>query len=288
MKQVRILDENYFLTSAASSNFRLYYHDFLSEEERHYLKKISITNLNKIKSKLFTVKNSQILVLGTGPSFREGKNYAIENNLNLITCNSSIYDNEIWEMMNPILCFADPVFHFGNSSEAKKFKNEVISKFKTKKFFIVCPINAMPILINIWGLDKNFIVGLNYEKHNMSEVLIDEKLSVKRSSNVLTEFMLPIASVLSKQILLAGFDGRTTKEENFWQYSKETHQPLDEHKIEHPSFFSDRNIQAYYKEHLRTLKSQLVKLERNGYVFKNLTFSNIDFLNDRCSDDTSS
>ena len=73
----------------------------------------------------------------------------------------------------------------------------------------------MPILINIWGLDKNFIVGLNYEKHNMSEVLINEKLSVKRSSNVLTEFMLPIASVLSKQILLAGFDGRTTKEKTF-------------------------------------------------------------------------
>ena len=138
LKQVRILDENYFLTSAASSNFRLYYRFFI-RKRRHYFKQISITNLKKIKSELFTVENSEILILGTGPSFKEGKNYAINNNLKIITCNSSIYDDQIWEIMNPILCFADPVFHFGNSSEAKKFKNEVISKFKIKKIFYYMP-----------------------------------------------------------------------------------------------------------------------------------------------------
>ena len=286
VKNLRILDQDFFLTSAASTNFRLYFYDFISDNERKEYKDLSLKNIKKLKDSCEKLKQKQLLLLGTGPSFLKGKNYAIQNNIKTITCNSAIYDQDIWKKINPILCFADPVFHFGNSVEAKRFKNEVISKFNESKFFIICPINAMPILIKDWGIEKNYVIGLNFEKiSGHTNPLLGQKLSVKRTSNVLTEFMLPIASHLSKNILLAGFDGRKINDKNFWQYSKNTHQPLNEHKAEHPSFFNDRNIERYYQKHLKTFESQLIKLENVDYEIFNLTNSNIKFLNRRNIDE---
>lgn len=286
LKNLRILDQDFFLTSAASTNFRLHFHDFISNSDRQEYKNLSLKNIVTLRESFKNLNQKQLLVLGTGPSFSKGKNYAIKNNIQTITCNSGIYDQDLWKKLNPILCFADPVFHFGNSPEAKRFKNEVISKFNKDKFFIICPINAMPILITDWGLEKNYIIGLNFENFlGQINPLLGQELSVMRTSNVLTEFMLPIASYLSKNILLAGFDGRKNKDKNFWQYSKDTYQPLDEHKIEHPSFFNDRNIEKYYQKHLKTFEKQLNKLENKDYKIFNLTKSNITFLNKRNIDE---
>ena len=93
--------------------------------------------------------------------------------------------------------------------------------------------------------------------------------------------MLPVASKISKNIELAGFDGRKKYEKNFWQYSEKTFQPLDEHKLDHPSFFNDRNIDKYYREHLKILRKQINLLEDNSYIVLNKTPSNIIFLQER-------
>ena len=47
------------------------------------------------------------------------------------------------------------------STEALRFKSEVIKKFNNSKFFIVCPLECFPILKHSWGIDENFIIGLS-------------------------------------------------------------------------------------------------------------------------------
>ena len=143
--------------------------------------------------------------------------------------------------------FADPVFHFGNSKEAKRFKNQVIKRFQNENFFIICPIVAFPILVNNWKIDERYIIGFQPSNSNL-KLGDEENLLAPNSSNILTELMIPAASILSKEIYLGGFDGREKSEKNFWQYSNKTHQTLDEHRENHPSFLMTEILKNTIKD----------------------------------------
>ena len=87
--------------------------------------------------------------------------------------------------------------------------------------------------------------------------------------------------MLSKNIFLGGFDGRENDEKNFWKYSDTTNQEINDHQIQHPSFFKDRDMKKYYFSHLSILEKQIKGLEKKGFIIRNVTNSNIQFLNDR-------
>ena len=277
LKKVRLVDKNFYLSSEASTRLRLYYYDFSDISERTNYINTSMENFKSLK-KIINFEN--IALLGTGPSYDKAKDYYHEKNLEIVSCNSAIYDDDLWNSGCKIICFGDPVFHFGNSSEAYRFKQEVIKRFNTKKFYIICPIVAFPILVHDWKIDKRYIIGLQPSENNY-KIGINKNLLSPNTSNVLTEFMLPFGSLLSKNIYLGGFDGRDKNETNFWKYSKKTTQTLDEHKDNHPSFFYDRNIKKYYRTHISILRKQIYELEKNGYLISNVTNSNIEILKER-------
>lgn len=277
IKNIRILDKNFFATAEASTRFRLHFYDICNEETKKIYRAQSKINYD---SYLQAVENKKIGILGTGPSFEDGKKLYLTNKYHIITCNSAIYD-DLWRNYDCTLVFADPVFHFGTSSEAKRFKEEVIKKFSKYKFYIFVPTAGFPILHLEWGIDKDYIIGIDSTKGAQSFPLLKQNLTTVRTSNVLTEFMLPLCANLTKEINLAGFDGREVSEKNFWQYSNKTKQNIERHKLNHPSFFDDRNIDNYYKKHINILKKQIMLLEKKDYVISNKTISNIDFLNER-------
>jgi len=277
LKNIRILDKNFFLSSEASTRLRLRYYDFSSLKEREKFISLSNENFETFKS----LSNFEsVAVLGTGPSYENARDIFLKNNNEIVSCNSAIYDDELWNKKCRIICFADPVFHFGISDEAFRFKSKVIERFNYEKFYIICPIVAFPILIDDWKIDANYIIGFQpiYKNYKIGK---ERLLQSPNTSNVLTEFMLPFSVLISKKIYFGGFDGRDNNEKDFWKYSKTTHQTLNEHKKDHPSFFDDRNIDKYYKSHIKTLNKQVLELESVGYEIYNVTHSNIDILNER-------
>ena len=145
----------------------------------------------------------------------------------------------------------------------------------------MCPIFALPILIHNWGIDYKFVIGINSLGSNDNNNI----LTSKNTSNVLTEFMLPLGSLIGKEIYFGGFDGRDNEEKEFWQYSDKTYQTLDEHRTQHPSFFNDRSIPKYYKQHLNILENQINDLEKQGYKIINITKSFIPALKKRGIDE---
>tara|TARA_B100001121_G_scaffold310615_1_gene343187 strand:- start:1813 stop:2925 length:1113 start_codon:yes stop_codon:yes gene_type:complete len=277
LSRIRLIDKNFFLSSEASTRLRFQYYDFSSSVERDNYINLSVENFKRLKN---LTHNKIIGILGTGPSYEIARDYFKENNLEIVSCNSSIYDDELWNTGCKIFCFADPVFHFGTSSEAYRFKEMVIRRFNENKFYIICPIAAFPILSNDWKIDTNFIIGLQPLSKNFN-IGENTELFSPNTSNVLTEFMFPVAALVSKKIYLGGFDGRDLNEKNFWKYSEKTVQTLDEHKENHPSFFNDRNINKYYKRHVSNLSKQINDLEKEDYQIYNVTKSNIDILNER-------
>lgn len=277
LSRIRLIDKNFFLSSEASTRLRFQYYDFSNLVERDNYINLSIENFKTLKN---LTSNKIIGILGTGPSYDIARDYYKENNLEIVACNSSIYDDELWNSECKIFCFADPVFHFGTSSEAYRFKDTVIKRFKENKFYIICPIAAFPILSNDWKIDSSYIIGLQPSTKNFN-IGVNTDLSSPNTSNVLTEFMFPISAMISKKIYLGGFDGRDLNEKNFWKYSETTIQTLDEHKENHPSFFNDRNINKYYKRHVSNLSRQINDLEKEGYQIYNVTNTNIGILNER-------
>ena len=277
LSRIRLIDKNFFLSSEASTRLRFQYYDFSNLVERDNYINLSIENFKTLKN---LTSNKIIGILGTGPSYDIARDYYKENNLEIVACNSSIYDDELWNSECKIFCFADPVFHFGTSSEAYRFKDTVIKRFKENKFYIICPIAAFPILSNDWKIDSSYIIGLQPSTKNFN-IGVNTDLSSPNTSNVLTEFMFPISAMISKKIYLGWFDGRDLNEKNFWKYSETTIQTLDEHKENHPSFFNDRNINKYYKRHVSNLSRQINDLEKEGYQIYNVTNTNIGILNER-------
>jgi len=251
LKRFRIVDKKFFLTSEASTSMRLWYCDFTSESNKKLISKSIEKNL---KSFIFDNSTEALAVLGTGPSYSYAKEYFLKNRKKIITCNSAIYDDELWINGNASLCFADPVFHFGQSQEAIKFKKEVIKKFHNKPFYIIVPIECFPIVNINWGIDKNYIIGLKKGFHEFYKGQFGENINMKRTSNILTEFMIPLSIMLSKNILLGGFDGREKQETNFWKYDKEVNQDLSQHIKTHSSFFNDLEMLKYYEEHINILE----------------------------------
>jgi len=277
LKNIRILDKNFFLSSEASTRLRLRYYDFSSLNERENFINLSNQNFERLKN----LSNfDSVAVLGTGPSYEKARDIFLNRNIEIVTCNSAIYDDELWNKKCRIICFADPVFHFGISDEAFRFKSKVIERFNNEKFYIICPIVAFPILVDDWKIDANYIIGFRpiYKNYKIGK---DIQLLSPNTSNVLTEFMLPFSVLISKKIYFGGFDGRNINEKDFWKYSKTTHQTLNEHKKDHPSFFVDRNIGKYYKSHIKILNKQVLELESLDYEIYNVTHSNIDILNER-------
>tara|TARA_B100001093_G_scaffold511743_1_gene580305 strand:+ start:23206 stop:24312 length:1107 start_codon:yes stop_codon:yes gene_type:complete len=276
LRKVRLIDKNFFLTSEASTRMRLWFYDFSSINERNYYKRTSLSNLKRL---ITQYKKREICILGTGPSFNKAIESFPNNDEVIITCNSSIYEDFLWKNENTVLCFADPVYHFGTSEEALKFKKEVINKFSKKSFFIICPIECVPILKYAWKIDERFIIGLETNSSSTYKDSDGKYIAMKKTSNVLTEFMLPVATMLGKNIYLGGFDGRDKDEKNFWKYSTSTNQDIDSHKVTHTSFFEDRDMRKYYSKHIKIFEKQITSLEKRGFNFINLTKSNIEFLN---------
>ena len=196
------------MSSEASTRLRFQYYDFSNLVERDNYINLSIENFKTLKN---LTSNKIIGILGTGPSYDIARDYYKENNLEIVACNSSIYDDELWNSECKIFCFADPVFHFGTSSEAYRFKDTVIKRFKENKFYIICPIAAFPILSNDWKIDSSYIIGLQPSTKNFN-IGVNTDLSSPNTSNVLTEFMFPISAMISKKIYLGGFDGRDLNE----------------------------------------------------------------------------
>ena len=188
---------------------RLWYCDFTSDKDKALYKEISKNNLARLIS---TNINKPIAVLGTGPSYNSAKQYFIKKEIKIIACNSSVYDSDLWKINNVSLCFADPVFHFGKSEEAMKFKNEVIKKFNEKPFYIILPIEGFPIVKNNWGIDEKYLIGLKKGSQNELKGQFGETIEFKSTSNILTNCDPSFDNDI-KRYFLGGFDRRRLKKQ---------------------------------------------------------------------------
>jgi hypothetical protein len=187
-------------------------------------------------------KLNRSYIFGTGPSLSDaiGMNW---NDGYRIVANTIVKDPILWKHISPhILVAGDAIYHFGNTLYAESFRNDLRSRFKEDPNFIfVYPYDYDVIACREFGQYIDRLVPIPLGGHNMINVNLLSNFQLPLLGNVLPLLLLPVASTLSKEVYLWGFDGRNPKDKLFWSNSKKHSygELMIDLQKKHPAFFAN-------------------------------------------------
>ena len=213
-------------------------------------------------------------VLATGPSAAEVDLDADCADIR-ITCNSAVRNTALIKKLRPdIICFTDPVFHFGPSRYAAEFRRDVVRAASEVDALVVCGYRFAGPLLGLEPSLRGRLVILPYQDGGPWRWPTDRNPTVRQGGNVMTTLMLPLAFMLADHITVAGADGRQPTENYFWthntqlQYSDEMMKTVFD---AHPSFFRDTDYGDYYDEFCESVEALIQVGESAGKTVSGLT-----------------
>ncbi len=270
---VEIVDPTFYSTTSCG-NFRKLFFELMDTTEKKNLLKLYKSNFKNLKQETDGYEKSY--VFGLGPSLTRAWDYNFRDGFSIV-CNSMVKNQELLQHINPtLLVFADPVFHFGPSKYAATFRNDVLETVERFNCWVAVPHHSAPLLLYHYPQLKKYIIGIPNISPKINFPDLDT-FSLMPTGNILTAYMLPIASSFTKNIGIIGCDGRKESSKYFWKHeSSAQYTGLMKTVFKtHPSFFRDRIYTDYYAQHCRLLERMLRYGEEQGKKYRSLTNSYI-------------
>jgi hypothetical protein len=244
--------------------------------------------LNRLRGRVGTARDA--VVLATGPSASLAN---LDDSADVrITCNSAVRDKELIRRFRPnIICFTDPVFHFGPSRYAAEFRRDAVRAAEDVDALIVCGHRFAGALLDLEPALHRRLVVIPQQDGGPWRWPTRRNPTVRQGGNVMTTLMLPTAFLLADRVKIAGADGRQPSEKYFWkhnaqlQYSDEMMKTVFD---SHPSFFRYIDYRDYYDEYCRSLEDLIQVGERAGKLVSAVTPSWIPALRQRGAPEPSS
>lgn len=233
-------------------------------------------NHKKFEKILSGKRSKKAYVFGSGPSLSQYKKYDYSDSVSII-CNSIIFDKEFVEHVNPdVLIFADAVYFCGPSYYSYYFRYSLRELFRRKKIIIIVPLLIYNMLIACMPELEEYMIGIPL--HASLEFDLKKEFMLPKLIHVAPMVIIPLASYLSNQIFLLGFDGRKDSSEidDHWRYYK----VIDEEwmvknlRLVHPGFFK-RTWEAEYERYCSLMKTAVECARNLGCSFHCLETSNI-------------
>jgi hypothetical protein len=206
-------------------------------------------------------------ILATGPSASLVDPSEIDADVR-ITCNSAVRNAEMCRALRPdVICFTDPVFHFGPSRYAAEFRRDAARVAAEVDALVVCGDRFAGPLLGLEPSLRDRLVILPHQDGGPWRWPSDRNPTVRQAGNVMTTLMLPLAFMLADEITVAGADGRNPSESYFWQHNAEL-QYSDEMMRSvfdaHPSFFRYKVYTDYYQGFCESLEELIGTGEAAG------------------------
>ncbi len=275
-RNIEIIDKNYFGIIEGNVYKKIYF-DTFSALQKDELRNLSMSNFIELKKKLKGKEEAYLFL--TGPTFSTYTEFEFPNNSIKILCNTTIKNTEFLDYIGSfdILAFTDPVFHFSSNKYASLYRKSVVETILKYDNYITVPEATVPGLIANYPQLKSRVIGFDNLPVNSDKIVIPDEnnLLLRGAVSVLTFFMLPVASALSKKIYLIGADGRQPSEKYFWKHNSSVQYDdlMQSVFYCHPSFFRDREYGSFYEEHCAYFEEFLSFGEKNGVVYKSLSES---------------
>ena len=222
----------------------------------------------------FKKNYSRTFIFGTGPSLSKADELSWIEGLRIVS-NTIVKDAKLWEYINPhVIVAGDALYHFGHTDFAICFRNDLKKRLQNSDALFVYPA-MFDSLVSVEFKDfKEKLIPIPYFNGSNPIINLDKKYFLPRLGNVLNQLLLPLASTLSNEIYLWGFDGRAPNDKLFWQNSNDHfyEEHVEKLKFAHPAFFKhnvpNENPSNYVnKVHGDKLNMDLNRAERNGYKF---------------------
>lgn len=281
-RSARIVDPRFYGSAEANTHLRLQYHDVWTEEDRRNLRTESRQHLARLASELGGACVAH--VLGTGPSVESILSLQRDPGI-VIGCNSIVKSDSIMRELRPdVLVFSDPVFHFGISEYAEQFRRDLARVMDEYAPWLLAPAEYSATLLRHMPEVRPRLIAIDVRSSKCFNLVSHDQPWVRRTGNVLTGFMLPLAGGLSSRIDIYGCDGRDPNDVLFWAHNERTqYSDLYQTVIDtHPSFFADNDYVRYYEMHCKLLSEFFAWGEGDhGLEFRSRTMSYIPALNAR-------
>ena len=213
-------------------------------------------------------------VLATGPSASMIDPSSIDADVR-ITCNSAVRNAELIAKLSPdIICFVDPVFHFGPSKYAAEFRRDAVRAALEVDALVVCGHRFAGPLLGLEPSLRDRLVVLPMQDGGPLRWPTDRNPTVRQAGNVMTTLMLPFAFLLADEVTVAGADGRKPSEQYFWQHNAQLQYSDEMMKTvfdAHPSFFRYIDYADYYEDFCASLEELIEIGERAGKTVSAVT-----------------
>lgn len=264
VNKLRIADDERFSSAAPTQLARLAQFDM---QPRRQLRDGS--NHEQLRVTMLSARierRAVAQVFGTGPSLDRVAESQVRHDALRITCNSAVANSAVMEVVKPHgIVFGDPVFHFGPSSYAHIFREELNSWLSLDHSrWAVIPREFHSLLGDLDAKNQIFSVRVT-----ALWPLIGLPRSATgrfpRTGNILTHLLLPLAASYSDRIEVFGCDGRDPGDGGFWQLaSSRLSTSYTSVQESHPGFFHGVSYVDYYELHCRRLENIVSRLERAG------------------------
>lgn len=279
-QKVYCVDPTFYSTVESQTYRTLYYvclEDNVKKEYEDLSKKNYQDFIDKNKNK------TKAYLFGTGPSLERAFEFNYSGGLNIV-CNSIVKNLKLLDYIGAdLLVFADPVFHFSPCEYSKQFRQDLLMVMERyNDLYCMIPDYNVSLMLAHYPQLKDRIIGMPSINADYNFPMTD-MFYTKHSSNILTLYMVPVASAIAQEIFIIGCDGRQKTENYFWKHNQNV-QYGDLMKTVfdmHPSFFADRVYEDYYDEHCEFLEKLIEYGEGMGKKYYSLTPSFIPVLEKR-------
>lgn len=228
--------------------------------------------------------SDEAYVFGTGPSLDRVFDLEVPEDALSVICNSIVRDENLLDHLKPdVLTFADPVFHFGPSEYAARFREDAVRAVREHDIVVALPEEYRGLLVGHYPDLADRTVGLRSVLDGFRFPNV-ERLATLDTSNIMTKLMLPVASSLADRVRIVGADGREEGESYFWEHSDvgQYDDALMNTAFEtHPAFFRDRVYTDYYQQHVEMLTELIEFGEARGVTYDSVTPSHVPCLAER-------
>ena len=218
-------------------------------------------------------KNQKGYIFGTGPGLSLAKDYDFSDGIN-IACNSMVRNKRLLEQLKPpLIVVGDPIFHAGPSSYAAAFRKDLIEALDAYDAYLIVPMRDYHIYHS--HLPKRFkerISAIPFKQKKKPNLNLEKSFYVATTGNILTLFLIPLASSFFKEVKIFGCDGRPLDDNKyFWSHDKESqfNEEMEGIQTAHPAFFAI-DYDDYYSTHTDTLEKWLNTAEKQT-TFLNMT-----------------
>lgn len=223
-------------------------------------------------------------VFGTGPNLALATLHDFSDGV-AIACNSMVRNYALMDRLKPpLIVVADPIFHAGPSSYAAAFRKDLIRALDLYGSHLIVPMRDYHVyLAHLPERFANRIAAIPFKAGEEPNLDLSASYHVTTTSNVLTLFLLPLASTFFDEVRIFGCDGRSMSESSyFWGHDRASqfNDKLGAIRLAHPAFF-EIDYEDYYQTHCRVVGEWVGGMEGVGKVVTNHTPSFIPALAER-------